>query len=56
MGSLHDMDACKNLPCLAKNSVLLGISPIIKQALDAAYIICEFADTEYDRYLEYHLK
>ena len=39
-----------------KNSLLLGISPIIKQALDAAYIICEFADTEYDRYLEYHLK
>ena len=26
-------DACENLPCLAKNSSLLGISPIIKQAL-----------------------
>ena len=27
-------DACENLPCLAKNSSLLGISPIIKQALE----------------------
>ena len=26
-------DACKNLPCLENNSLLLGISPIIKQAL-----------------------
>ena len=26
-------DACENLPCLAKNSLLLGISPIFKQAL-----------------------
>ncbi len=29
-------DAYEDLPCLAKNSLRLGISPIIKQALDCA--------------------
>ena len=34
MGSLRNMDVWENLPYLAKNFSLLGISPIIKQALD----------------------
>ncbi len=34
MGALRNMDVWENLPYLAKNFSLLGISPIIKQALD----------------------
>ena len=34
MGSLRNMDVWGNLPYLAKNFLLLGISPIIEQALD----------------------
>ena len=44
MGSLRSMDVWGNLPYLTKNSSLLGISPIIKQALDILWQWgCSFA-------------